>query len=267
MFLKWLAYAFEAKKQGKIKGVGLSNCSSHDVEMALQVAAVFSEHIDANQVMFSLLDYGSAELQKTLALCRKHDITVVAYGILGQGLLVDGLTRERFSRSRAAKMMYGLTFERLAPLREVLAVVAQESDTSMADVAMRWARDKGVLPLVGMRTPQHAREAVAASHGAMLTTKQMSRLDAQALDVSTLDKPAWKRILLICLISLLLLLYRLTRCITFRWLTMSPTMNQNCRIISNCFWVKNEIGCSLGEKSGWTPQIQKKKSGSPGDPC
>lgn len=216
MFLSWVDYAFEAKRAGLIGGVGLSNCSEQNVRDALQVARRHQDKIDANQVLFSLLDYKSVALQRMLALCRDNDVTVVAYSTLGQGLLADGLTRQSYGAIRATKMLRGLTYDRLTRLRATVAAVAAECGQSMAAVCINWTLCKGCVPLVGMRTPRHAREAVKAVSGWRLTADQIDRLEAEALDISTLDKPTWKRALFVLLISLLLLAYRLTRCISYR---------------------------------------------------
>jgi membrane protein implicated in regulation of membrane protease activity len=46
--------------------------------------------------------------------------------------------------------------------------------------------------------------------------QQVARLDEQALDVSTLDKPRWRRTFFVIAISLLLLAYLLTRWVRYR---------------------------------------------------
>lgn len=58
---------------------------------------------------------------------------VVAFGTLGQGLLTDGLTAERFAKIRLAKMT-GLKAEQLTELREVISELARKHETSMAQV-------------------------------------------------------------------------------------------------------------------------------------
>ncbi len=50
LFEMWVSCAFEAKQQGLIKAVGLSNCSYDDVVAALRVAKRFGDSIAANQV-------------------------------------------------------------------------------------------------------------------------------------------------------------------------------------------------------------------------
>jgi pyridoxine 4-dehydrogenase len=114
-------------------------------------------------VLFSLLSYGSASLRRTERLCRERGIAIVAYNVLGQGLLTDRLTRANFSSFRAAKMFRGITFSRLEKLRETIRSVANEcGNADMAQVCINWAICKCVIPLIGLRTPHQARQACAA---------------------------------------------------------------------------------------------------------
>ena len=50
LFLQWVECAFEAKRRGLIKAVGLSNCAYNDVAAALKVAEQYNDAIAANQV-------------------------------------------------------------------------------------------------------------------------------------------------------------------------------------------------------------------------
>ena len=118
MFLSWVQWAFEAKREGLIKGVGLSNCGVVEVEAALEIAKGFGDKIEANQIMFrfdeylfplclfsyiifrSLLDFACPSVKKVVHLCQKNDIKIIAYNILGQGLLTDRLNRENYGTFR-----------------------------------------------------------------------------------------------------------------------------------------------------------------------
>lgn len=215
-FASMVAWACEAKAQGLINGVGLSNCGADEVELAVRIAAQYGERIAANQILFSLLDYASPALQRVVRLCEDLRIRVVAYSVLGQGLLTDRLTPETYSSIRATKMLRGLTYERLVPLRATLAELATAHKTTMAAVAINWALCKHVVPLIGVTTEKTAREAVAACSW-RLSAEEVARLDAQALDVSTLDKPRFRRVLFVILISLLLVAYMLTRPLSYRF--------------------------------------------------
>lgn len=81
------------------------------------------------QVLFSLLSYNSESLRRMERVCQQHGITIIAYSVLGQGLLTDNLTREKFGRIRAAKMT-GVTFEALTALRAEISQLASKYQVS-----------------------------------------------------------------------------------------------------------------------------------------
>jgi pyridoxine 4-dehydrogenase len=106
--------------------------------------------------MFSLLDFGSAELQKTVETCRELNVTVIAYSPIGQGLLTDKLTQESFKSNRPARMLR-LSWDQLTPLRSALKQIADKHEKSMAQVAINWCVCHGTVPLVGCRSVQQVR--------------------------------------------------------------------------------------------------------------
>jgi aryl-alcohol dehydrogenase-like predicted oxidoreductase len=130
--------------------------------------------------------------------------------VLGQGLLTDNLTREKFPTIRVSKMMKGLTYERLSPLRDEIAKIAATHNKTMAQVCLNWAICKGTIPLVGIRTSSQAKDSFGCL-GWTLTPDEVASLDCHALDHSTLEKPQWKRLIFVFLISFLLFLYMMTR--------------------------------------------------------
>jgi len=69
--------------------------------------------------------------------CRDHDVKIIAFSPIGQGLLTDRLTDESFRKNRAAKMLR-FKQEDLQSLRSVLADMAKKYDKSMAQVALNW---------------------------------------------------------------------------------------------------------------------------------
>lgn len=83
------------------------------------------------QVLFSLLSYNSPSLRRMEQLCRQHDITIVAYAVLGQGLLTDNLTREKFAGNRAAKMTR-VKYEELQGLRQEISILAAKYKVTIA---------------------------------------------------------------------------------------------------------------------------------------
>ncbi|NPV48881.1 MAG: aldo/keto reductase [Armatimonadetes bacterium] len=72
------------KEEGKIRAIGVSNCTPAQMDEYLAVG-----RIDSNQPLYSMLQRGiEADL---LPYCRDHNIAVLAYSPLGQGLLTGKL--------------------------------------------------------------------------------------------------------------------------------------------------------------------------------
>ncbi|MGQ9733190.1 MAG: aldo/keto reductase, partial [Candidatus Zipacnadales bacterium] len=85
-----MAALLELKEEGKIRAIGVSNCTIQQIEEYRSIGPV-----DADQERFSLLDR-KLEREGQLAYCREHNIAVLAYSPLEQGLLTGkvGLDRQ-----------------------------------------------------------------------------------------------------------------------------------------------------------------------------
>jgi aryl-alcohol dehydrogenase-like predicted oxidoreductase len=77
----------ELKKAGKVKYLGLSECSADTLRRACQI-----EHIDAVQIEYSPFTMDIEDPQiGLLAACRELGVAVVAYSPLGRGFLTGSL--------------------------------------------------------------------------------------------------------------------------------------------------------------------------------
>lgn len=139
-----------------------------------------------NQVHYSLLDYRSEKLQLMERTCRELNVKIVAFTPIGQGLLTDKLTDENFKTNKAARMMRFKSSGELSALRSEVSALAAKYSKSMAQVALNWCIQHKVIPLVGCRSTSQARDSVGCL-GWSLSEEDVKRLDAVALDRSTLD--------------------------------------------------------------------------------
>lgn len=151
-----------------------------------------------NQVHYSLLDFNSDALHEMQRTCDELGVAVIGYNCLGQGMLTDKFTKEKFHGNKPAQMMR-ISWNELGPLRTALREIAdahsdagEENKVSMAQVAMSWCRAKNTIPLVGCRSKQQAEDTLA-SLSLHLTSQEVAALDAVALNRCTLDSPAWRR--------------------------------------------------------------------------
>lgn len=169
---------------------------------AVAAGAHYGVPVVCNQVHYSLLDYNSSALQEMQAVCQKLDVKVIGFSPIGQGLLTDGLTAASMETNKPAKMLR-LKQDDLTVLRSTMKEMSQKYGKSMAQIALNWCIQHGVIPLVGCRTVQQARDSIGCL-GWSLSKADVERLDQVALDRSTLESPAWRRMLFVTLFGLVM---------------------------------------------------------------
>jgi len=136
------------KEQGKIKNLALTN---FDTDHLRELVEVHDIPIVSNQVQFSMLD--RRPLQKMVPFCRKHDIKLLAYGVLCGGLLSDEYLgvrdpSERIDTASKQKYWYGTInqwgdwslFQKL--LKTLKTVGGRHGGASIANVAQRYVLDQ-----------------------------------------------------------------------------------------------------------------------------
>ncbi len=201
-FIQW---ACDAVDDGLIKHIGISNCNSDLTLRAAAVARQNGKRIACNQIMLNLLVWNSAKHQETVTTCRELGIQIIAYSPIGQGLLTDSLTEEKFAGIRAVKMT-GVKHAELQPLREKIETISKERGCTMAQVSINWVRGHGAVPLVGCRDVKQVEDA-AKSMDWDLTRDEVETLDKLSLGLSLFDRPLYRRGLFVVFISLLQLAY------------------------------------------------------------
>lgn len=218
LFHFWVHCACRAQRRHLIRHVALSNCSAQQVQQAVDIASKqYGVRIVAHQLLFSMLSYRSESVQQVIRVCQKHQIRIVAYSVLGQGLLTDReVTEENYRQIRVTRMTGVQWKNELEPLRRTIRNVADAHGATMAQVSLRWAIQKGAIPLVGVKRVSHLQDAIVASKTLQLTDEQMRQLDDACLGKATMEKPLWRRYLFVVLISILILTYRLTQWIPYR---------------------------------------------------
>ncbi len=160
----------DLKQEGKIRAFGVSNFGKQDLTEALQV----TQEISSNQLPYNLL-WRAIEFT-ILPLCEKHQIPVLSYSSIMQGLLAgkfsnpeeipDDRTRSRHfssNRSQARHNEAGqetLTFEAIAKIKQI----AEREGIPMARLSMAWLLAQPGMGsiIVGARNPQQVKDNVAA---------------------------------------------------------------------------------------------------------
>jgi aryl-alcohol dehydrogenase-like predicted oxidoreductase len=175
-----MATLLALKDEGKIRAIGVSNCSPAQMDEYRAVGMLHS-----NQPLYNMLDRGiETEL---LPYCHTHNIGVLTYSSLALGLLTgtmdpnrafgEGDQRRgnaRFSPENIAKT--NALLERFAPLREKYGL-------TQAQLAIAWtiSRPGVTTALVGVRNARQAEELAPGGHVA-LSPDDLAAMDAILAD-------------------------------------------------------------------------------------
>ena len=152
----------ELKAEGKIKYVGLSECTAEELERAHKVFP-----ISAIQMEWSLQ---TREIEaKLVPLARKLGVGIVAYSPLGRGFLSRAFTKKedfkegdwRVSQPRFSDE----NFEVNAKAAEKLEEYSKKKGYTAGQIALAWLHNQGsdVFPIPGTRTSKRIQENARAA--------------------------------------------------------------------------------------------------------
>jgi aryl-alcohol dehydrogenase-like predicted oxidoreductase len=165
----WMRAMARAVKAGKIRAVGISNCTVAQMRKAAGALAHYGIPLAASQVHYSLL-HRRPETDGVLDACRRMDVALVAYRPLGGGAISAGSPA---GPGRSA-------------LAGTLREVAVTRNATAAQVALAWLlkRDGHVIPIPGATSPEHVRE----NSGAL--SLELSEEEFAAIDRVSAPTPA-----------------------------------------------------------------------------
>lgn len=145
----------ELKKEGKIKYLGLSECSSESLRRACKV-----HHISAVQIEYSpwALDIESPQIE-LLKTCRELGVAVVAYSPIGRGML-SGTIRSPSDLGEGdfRKMSPRFSeenFPKNLKLVDQISRLAKEKGVTPTQLTLAWLMAQGddVIPIPGTTKP------------------------------------------------------------------------------------------------------------------
>ena len=150
-YLDTLFYLQELKDEGMILHLGLTNTDTAHLRMIVNSGI----RITSNQVCFSLLDQ-RAQAHGMIDLCRKHGITLLAFGALAGGFLTERWLNQPEPAQDELETWSEMKYRRfireaggwgnLQGLLRVVHAIAERHSVSMANVVCRYVLDQ---PAVG----------------------------------------------------------------------------------------------------------------------
>jgi myo-inositol catabolism protein IolS len=178
--------AFERlRADGRIRALGVSNFGPKEMDAARQHGV-----IDVLQPPYNML-WREVEAA-TLPYCREHNIGVMPYSGLAQGLLTGALSRNtnfvEGDERRTTVLFQPGTYERALDAVEGLRPIAAKYGKSVPQLAIQWLSSRpGVsAPLLGARTVHEMKEN-AGSVGWFVA-------EADVAEINRLTLPVWKEI-------------------------------------------------------------------------
>ena len=167
----------ELVRTGKVRYLGLSEASAATIERACKV-----HPIAALQSEYSLWTR-DPEVTGTLAACRKHGVSFVAYSPLGRGFLTGAFTkpedlpaddyRRKFSPRFAEE-----NFKRNLALVDAVKQLAAAKGVTASQVALAWvlAQGEDIIPIPGTKRRTYLDQNIAALE-VVLNAAELAELD------------------------------------------------------------------------------------------
>lgn len=163
------------REMGKIESIGASNFTLTQLISALKIAPV-----DAVQIRLNIFERD--EFFQILELCKKHNITIVAWGALADGLLTGKFSNktsfpEDDHRSKMP-IFSGSTFVKYLQYVRMLDQFAESLGHSISQLALRWVLDCSGLTcsLFGAKTKKQVLDNLGATDW-NLTQQDINKID------------------------------------------------------------------------------------------
>jgi aryl-alcohol dehydrogenase-like predicted oxidoreductase len=154
----------DAIEVGKIKAVGVSNYSAHQMRIAHAALAKRGVPLASNQVEYSLL-HRQPEVNGLLDACRDLGITLIAYSLLAMGALTSkySATTKPSGFRRFLPTFNKQKLSAIQPVVELLRQIGNRYDKTPSQVALQWLiKNPLVLPIPGAKNSKQASENAGA---------------------------------------------------------------------------------------------------------
>jgi aryl-alcohol dehydrogenase-like predicted oxidoreductase len=170
----------ELVKEGKTRFISLSECSAESLKRGSAVHRLVSL-----QMEYSLFSR-DAEEQDQIDACKELGMAMMAYAVLGRGMLSDQAPKvEELApddvRQRLPRFQ-DVNIEKNLGLRSALAVIARSKNATLAQLSIAWPMAQGkrtgvlIVPIPGAKSRRHLEENVRAAD-IVLTAEDLAEID------------------------------------------------------------------------------------------
>jgi aryl-alcohol dehydrogenase-like predicted oxidoreductase len=167
-------------KEGKTRFISLSECSAESLRRGSAIHPLVSL-----QMEYSLLSR-DAEEQGQIAACKALDLAMMAYAVLGRGLISAAPPRPESLGTNDVRThlprFEQTHFEKNLVLRAALEMMARRKGASLAQLAIAWTMAMGkragafVVPIPGAKSRAHLEENIGAAT-IVLTEDDLDAID------------------------------------------------------------------------------------------
>ena len=181
----------ELVKEGKTRFISLSECSAQSLKRGSAVHSLASL-----QMEYSLFSR-DAEQQGQLAACKELGMAMMAYGVVGRGMLSAEVPKlEDMAADDIRKRLprfHGDNIEKNLRLRSALEAIAARKNATLVQLAIAWPLAQGeragvtIVPIPGAKSRKHLEENVRAAELQLSENdlKEMGRLAAPGAAAGT----------------------------------------------------------------------------------
>jgi aryl-alcohol dehydrogenase-like predicted oxidoreductase len=157
----------ELVKEGKTRFISLSECSAQSLRRGSAVHPLVSL-----QMEYSLFSR-DAEEQDQIEACKELGLTMMAYAVLGRGMLSGQLPKvEELPADDVRAQLprfQGANVEKNLRLRSALEAIAQRKNATLTQLSIAWPMARGsragafIVPIPGAKSRKHLEENVRAA--------------------------------------------------------------------------------------------------------
>jgi aryl-alcohol dehydrogenase-like predicted oxidoreductase len=164
-------------RAGKVLYVGLSDFPAWRVARAATIAELRGwAPVVGLQTEYSLVE--RTPDRELLPMAQALGLGIVGWSPLGGGLLSGKYRRGEQGRATSfARLIHHEDDPRKTATVDALVAIAEESGAKASQVALAWMSTRGVIPILGPRTPEQLAENLGAT-SVTLSAQQIARLDA-----------------------------------------------------------------------------------------
>ena len=167
-------------KEGKTRFISLSECSAESLRRGSAVHPLASL-----QMEYSLFSR-DAEEQGQIDACKERGMTMMAYAVLGRGMLSAQVPKvEEWAADDIRAQLprfHSANVENNLRLRSALEAVARRKNATLAQLAIAWPLAQGsragafIVPIPGAKSRKHLEENVRAAE-IVLTAADLAEID------------------------------------------------------------------------------------------